>query len=74
MDGVTEGTLRSISEAFRTRELLKVKVQDGAPRSTRDTGDDIVAAIPDVHPVQTIGRTIVLYHRHPDRPEIVLPV
>lgn len=73
VEGVTDATLRSVSEAFNTRELLKVKVQEGAPRTARETADDIAAAVPDVHPVQTIGRTVVLYRRHPDRPEIRLP-
>jgi RNA-binding protein len=73
VEGVTDATLRSVAEAFNTRELLKVKVQEASPRSTRETGDDIAAALENVHPVQTIGRTLVLYRRHPDRPEITLP-
>lgn len=73
LGGVTDATVRSVSEAFNTRELLKVKVQEGAPESARETADRITAALDGVHPVQTIGRTVVLYRRHPDRPEITLP-
>jgi RNA-binding protein YhbY len=29
--------------------------------------------VDDVHPVHTIGRTAVLYRRHPEQPEIRLP-
>ena len=71
-EGVTKALLKSVQEAFNTRELLKVKVQEGAPEDTRATADAIVAALDDVHVPQTIGRTIVLYRPHPDDPEIDL--
>jgi RNA-binding protein len=72
-DGLTDAALVAVAEAFNTRELLKVKVQEGAPHGARETGDRIAAALHGVHVAQTIGRTIVLYRRHPDRPEIELP-
>ena len=72
-DGVTDAVLHSIEEALNTRELLKVKVQEGAPESTRETADAIVAGLEGTHVAQTIGRTIVLYRRHPEDPEIKLP-
>jgi len=71
--GVTDAVLSSILESFNTRELLKVKVLEGAPQSARDTADRIVAALDGVHVAQTIGRTAVLYRRHPETPEIRLP-
>ena len=66
-------TLRSLEEAFNTRELLKVKVLEGAPEEARATGDAIAARLPNAHVAQTIGRTLVLYRRHPEKPEIRLP-
>jgi len=72
-EGVTPAVLTSIVEAFNTRELLKVKLQESAPMAVRDAANTIEAALDDVHPVQTIGRTIVLYRPDPDDPEIVLP-
>lgn len=71
--GLAAPTLRSVDEAFNTRELLKVKVQEGAPLDARATAERIAAMLADVHVVQTIGRTVVLYRRHPDRPDIRLP-
>jgi RNA-binding protein len=71
--GLGPSALASIREAFNTRELMKVKVLDVAPESARDTADAIVAALEGVHVAQTIGRTVVLYRRHPDQPEIHLP-
>ena len=71
-EGVTEALLKTVLEAFNTRELLKVKVQDAAPHGPRETADAIVAALDGVHVPQTIGRTIVLYRPHPDDPAIDL--
>ncbi len=71
--GATDAALSSIVDAFKTRELLKVKVLEAAPRSARETADDIVAALEGVHVAQTIGRTAVLYRCHPEKPEIRLP-
>lgn len=72
-EGLTEAALASVLEAFNTRELLKVKVLEGAPESAWDTADSIVARLEGVHVAQTIGRTVVLYRRHPEKPEIRLP-
>jgi RNA-binding protein len=72
-EGVTPAVLSSVREAFNTRELLKVKLQESAPLDVRDAAKAVADALDDVHPVQTIGRTIVLYRPHPDDPEIVLP-
>lgn len=72
-EGVSEAVLRSVTEAFSTRELLKVKVLEGAPDDARATGDRLVEALENVHVPQTIGRTVVLYRPFPEEPEIRLP-
>lgn len=72
-EGVTATVLGTLNDAFRTRELLKVKVLEAAPASARDTASEIEAGVSDVNVVQTIGRTIVLYRPHPEKPEIKLP-
>ena len=72
-EGVTPALLDSIEDAFKTRELLKVKVLEAAPEKARVTADQISARLQDVHVPQTIGRTIVLFRRHPENPEIELP-
>lgn len=71
-EGITDAALGSLGDAFGTRELLKVKVQTAAPLTAAETGQQIAERLPDVHHVQTIGRTIVLYRRHPEKPEIRL--
>lgn len=72
-EGVSPALLKTVEEAFNTRELLKVKVLEGAPEDPRETADLIVAALKGVHVAQTIGRTVVLYRPDPEEPEIVLP-
>lgn len=71
-EGVTEQGLKAVVNAFSNRELLKVKIQEAAPVSAAEAGAAIARQLPDVHHVQTIGRTVVLYRQHPEKPEIAL--
>lgn len=72
-EGVTDRTLDALREAFHTRELLKVKVQDSAPDAARETGEALVERLDDAYLVQVIGRTLVLYRPDPEEPAIELP-
>ena len=73
MDGVSDAFLHSVDEAFRTRELLKLKVLEGAPEGARESADEIMSRLPRVEVVQTIGRTVALYRPFEEEPEIELP-
>lgn len=72
-EGITEAGLAAIGDAFSTRELIKVKIQEAAPITARDAGGVLTERLPDVEHVQTICRTVVLYRKHPEKPEIQLP-
>ena len=72
-DGVTPAVLRSVNDAFRTRELIKVKLQESAPLHVKDAAGELSSGVTGAHSVQTIGRTIVLYRPDPETPEIKLP-
>lgn len=72
-DGVSGAVVAAVGDALNTRELLKVKLQDSAPIAIREAADALAHSVDGVQPVQTIGRTVVLYRRHPDHPEITLP-
>ena len=72
-EGVSDPLIKTVGEAFNTRELLKVKVLEGAPEDARTTADAMVAAMEGVEVAQTIGRTVVLYRPFPEDPEIRLP-
>jgi RNA-binding protein len=72
-EGLTDAVSASVADALHTRELLKVRVLEAAPASAREVGAALAAAIEHAHLVQVIGRTVVLYRPHPDRPQIQLP-
>jgi RNA-binding protein len=71
--GITDSVLRSIENLFNNRELFKVKVHDAAPENADESGERISSSLEKVELVQVIGKTIVLYRPHPERPEIKLP-
>lgn len=71
-EGVTETVVRAVADAFNTRELLKIKILESAPDTARESGERIASGIPGAALVQVIGRTLVLYRRHPEKPEIRL--
>lgn len=72
-DGVTEAVVGSVEDAFRTRELLKVKVLESAPLDARDAAAELTDRIDGASVPQVIGRTVVLYRAFPENPEISLP-
>ncbi len=71
--GVTDAVVQSLLDAFNTRELLKVRIQDGAPDDAWDTADQLVERVEGAEVAQTIGRVVVLYRPFPEEPEIRLP-
>lgn len=73
-EGVTGAAVTTIETAFNTRELLKLKVLEAAPEDARETGEELARRIAGAHLVQVIGRTVVLYRRHPEKPVIELPL
>ena len=72
-DGVTPAVVESVREAFNTRELLKVKVLEGAPVGAEEAAGEFRGRVEDAHVAQVIGRTVVLYRPFPEDPEIRLP-
>jgi RNA-binding protein len=67
-DAVVAETLRALND----HELIKVRVS-GLSREARDEALDALAARTGSAMVGRIGHTALLYHRHPERPRIVLP-
>jgi RNA-binding protein len=70
-EGVTDEVVRSAHEALQNRELIKVKVLEGAPVDVREGADELAARVEGAHVVQVIGRTFVMYRRHPEKPELL---
>ncbi len=72
-EGVTDAAVRSAQEAFNTRELVKVKVQEAAPTPARAAGEELASRVEQATLVAAIGRTAILYRPDPEKPEIELP-
>jgi RNA-binding protein len=66
-EGITDAAVQAVTEAFNTRELLKVKIQESAPVTAREAGALFAERIAGAHHVQTIGRTLVLYRPAADQ-------
>jgi RNA-binding protein len=79
-EGVTVPAVRSLRDAFNTRELLKVRVLESAPIPARAVAEALAADVEGAVVVQVVGRTVTLYRPYPEdlprpggEPEIRLP-
>ncbi len=70
--GVSDAMRKQADDALTARELIKGRVLETAPASTRDIAEDIAASV-GAEVVQVIGRTFVLYRRNEKEPKITLP-
>lgn len=59
-DGISENFASQIIDIFRTRELIKISVQETAPESPKELAVK-VAELTDSEVVQVLGRKITLY-------------
>jgi RNA-binding protein len=66
-EGVSEAVLRQLDEQLLAHELVKVKVGTESPEDRFEAaerlGDAAGAKI-----VQILGRTVLVYRRHPEKP------
>lgn len=70
-EGVTDALVAAVDAAIGTHELVKVKIQREAPVDRHEAGIEIAARTGSVL-AQVIGRTLLLYRRHPKKPKIDL--
>lgn len=69
--GVTENTVKQVNDALEARELIKLRVLETSPVSSREAADEIAAKThSDV--VQVIGTRFVLYRESRDNKQIRL--
>jgi RNA-binding protein len=71
-EGITDGVVTATREALLAHELVKVRILAEAPVDRKDAGPELAeragAAL-----AQVLGRTLLLYKRHPHKPKIVVP-
>lgn len=61
-DGVTDELLEGISQALNKREILKVHILETALLDTKETCNEVAAAL-GAEPVQAIGNKFIIYRR-----------
>ncbi len=70
--GLSDTLEKQADDALTARELVKGKVLESAPDTTRAAAEAL-AQVVGAEVVQVIGRVFVLYRRNPENPQIVLP-
>ncbi len=71
-DGITDGLVEATRAALLTHELVKIKVQSEAPVDRKEVASEL-ASKTSSSLAQVLGRTFLLYKRHPKKPKIMLP-
>lgn len=71
-EGITDALVAATKEALLAHELVKVKVLQESPIDRKAAGPEL-AERAEAALAQTLGRTLLLYRRHPNKPKITLP-
>ena len=71
-DELTAAVIAATDEALACHELVKVKLQEGCLSDRRSIAEELSRA---THSsvAQVLGRTFLLFRKHPENPRIVLP-
>lgn len=72
-EGVTDGLVKAVARALLDHELVKARIGGEAPDDRHATSEALAAAT-GATLVQVLGRTALLYKRHPKKPKLELPV
>jgi len=70
--GLTDNVINEIEVGLNTRELVKVKIQEGCLLDPKKTANEMAQKL-NAEFVQAIGRKFVLYRESKDNKQIELP-
>lgn len=70
--GLTDAVVRQVDVALTDHELIKVRLGGECPAGRDEAGEFLVARTGAALAGQ-IGRVLILYRPHPERPRIALP-
>ncbi len=71
-EGITDALVAALRAALGTHELVKVRVGSEAPIDRKAAGPELSSRT-GATLAQTLGRTLLLYKRHPNKPKIEIP-
>jgi RNA-binding protein len=66
-EGVSAAVVRQLEQALRDHELVKVKVGAESPEDRFEAAERL-AADAGAHLAQVLGRTLLVYRKHPEKP------
>ncbi len=70
--GISDAMIKQADDALTARELIKGKVLETAPATTRELAEEIAAAV-QAQVVQVVGRTFVLFRQKDKDSQFKLP-
>lgn len=70
--GISENFVEQVNLALEARELVKISILQNCEEDRQDLADNISKAT-SAELVQVLGKTIVLYRKSINRPQIILP-
>ncbi|MGF6376027.1 RNA-binding protein [Clostridiales Family XIII bacterium PM5-7] len=70
--GLTENVIKEMDRGLELRELVKVKLQEGADLSPKEVANEIAETL-QAEFVQAIGRKFTLYRESKENKQIELP-
>ena len=66
-DDVSDGVVGAVVQALLDHELIKVKVGEGSGLDRKEAAALLAEKTgSELNPIQVLGRTILLYKRHPE--------
>jgi RNA-binding protein len=71
-NGLTDGIVSAVDEALETHELVKIRIGTECPDDRHDVAEKLPPLVR-AELGQVLGRTLLLYRRHPKEPKISLP-
>lgn len=71
-EGVSDAVVAQADEAIVRHELVKVRLPQVEKEQRKEMARALAAAIP-AHLVGELGRIVILYRRHPEKPRVELP-
>ncbi len=71
-DELTDAVVAATDEALNSHELIKIKLQEGCLSDRHEIAAELAQATA-ASIAQVLGRTFLLYRKHPETPQIVLP-